>query len=206
MSKEVDQTSADLAQGQSSESSTAAGDLSRQQVEQACLCWQSDLKAFLTGVLKDPHQVEDVFQRSVLRAIASSETARRETLRGWLFRIALNEARQLHREQKRSALHFGRLAAMRPIEVAESSASGALSSEVISAVRDSLERLNPDQRNVIRRRLYENQTFAEIAAELNVPLGTVLAWMRRGMMKLRDDVTLRHLTNEHDDQVGGDRP
>lgn len=199
MSKEADQTSTGPPSADRSEQSGSG--VHREHVEQACLVWQSDLKAFLLGVLKDPHQVEDVYQRSVLRAIASCATARLETLRGWLFRIALNEARQLHREQKRTARHFSQLATMRAEAGQESSVSGVLSAEIREAVQRSLERLNPDHRDVIRRRIYEDQTFAEIAHELNVPLGTVLAWMRRGLMKLKDDVGLRMLA----DDAGTDR-
>ena len=39
-------------------------------------------------------------------------------------------------------------------------------------------------------RLQQGQTFAEIADELDRPLGTVLTWMRRALQELRDMAVL----------------
>ena len=38
---------------------------------------------------------------------------------------------------------------------------------------------------MVLARVYEDKTFAEIAAEAGLPLGTVLTRMRRGLEKLR---------------------
>ncbi len=38
---------------------------------------------------------------------------------------------------------------------------------------------------MVERRIDSDQTFAEIAAELNVPLGTVLTRMRLALAKLK---------------------
>jgi RNA polymerase sigma-70 factor (ECF subfamily) len=57
--------------------------------------------------------------------------------------------------------------------------------EAVQSVRAALEELPPEQRRVVRMRIYENQTFAEIARELNIPLGTALGRMRAALVKLR---------------------
>jgi len=69
-------------------------------VESACVQFQGDLKGFLLGVLKNRDLAEDVFQKTAIRAMEAAENARAATLRGWLFQIALNEARQLLRQKK----------------------------------------------------------------------------------------------------------
>ncbi len=56
--------------------------------------------------------------------------------------------------------------------------------ETIVNVRKALEELPANQREVVRLRIYEEKTFAEIAEELQVPLGTVLTRMRSAMRKL----------------------
>ena len=68
--------------------------------------------------------------------------------------------------------------------------------ELRVALRASLELLPVDQREVIRRRVYLEMSFAEIAADMNVPLGTVLTWMRRGVVKLREDRALQKLLQD----------
>ncbi|MCA9247413.1 MAG: hypothetical protein KDA42_09870, partial [Planctomycetales bacterium] len=44
--------------------------------------------------------------------------------------------------------------------------------------------LPSEQREVVRMRIYEEKKFAEIAAELELPLGTVLTRMRLALKKL----------------------
>jgi len=194
-----------LSQDAEKDSANAAqsGDLdvqsARAQVEEACVRWQTDLTAFLLGVLKNRHLAEDAFQKLVIKAIEAAESARQETLRGWLFRIALNEARQIQRERQRDTVHYGRLAEQWPSNntglVAE---SGLLNDDMIQAVQKSLKKLPVEQQNVIRRRIYYGQTFAEIAKEMNLPLGTVLTWMRRGLLKLKEDAGLKSLVGDED--------
>jgi len=68
---------------------------------------------------------------------------------------------------------------------------GLVGDETVKAVQRSLIRLPQEQQEVIRRRIYDGQTFAEIAEQMQLPLGTVLTWMRRGLLRLREDSQLR---------------
>lgn len=172
----------------------------RSKVESACVQWQADLKSFLLGVLKNRDLAEDVFQKTAIRAIESAQTARAATLRGWLFQIALNEARQLLRQKKRELQHRERHAEQVSSEYAERQANagaqwmldlGLVGEETVKAIQRSLIQLPPEQQEVIRRRIYGGQTFAAIAEQMRLPLGTVLTWMRRGLLRLREDSQLR---------------
>ena len=51
-------------------------------------------------------------------------------------------------------------------------------------MRAALATLPPEQRQIVQKRIYEEQTFASIAQELELPLGTVLTRMRRALRKL----------------------
>src|SRR5262245_33354688 len=57
--------------------------------------------------------------------------------------------------------------------------------ETIRGVKSALERLPEEQRTVVNLRIYEEKTFAEIAATLDLPLGTVLTRMRLALQKLQ---------------------
>ena len=58
-------------------------------------------------------------------------------------------------------------------------------------VRAALVRLPAEQRRTIEMAFYGGLTQSEIAAELNEALGTVKARIRRGMLRLRDDLGTR---------------
>ena len=60
-----------------------------------------------------------------------------------------------------------------------------LRGEAVERMQQALEQLPVDQRRVVRMRIYEEKTFAVIAEELNIPLGTALGRMRVALSKLR---------------------
>ena len=176
----------------------------RRLVEEACVRFHQDLKAFLLGVLKNSALADDALQRTAVQAIQSSGSVRAETVRGWLFRIALNEARQLQRASRRDQLVRQKFAER--VSEAQSSyyiqkndwwtESGVLRDGLSDKVQRSLEKLSDEQRTVIQKRIYDGLTFAEIAEQMGQPLGTVLTWMRRGLSRLREDSGLRDLWTE----------
>jgi len=53
-------------------------------------------------------------------------------------------------------------------------------------VREAIEKLSEDQREVIELAFFSSLTQLEISERLNVPLGTIKARIRRGMLRLRD--------------------
>jgi RNA polymerase sigma-70 factor (ECF subfamily) len=57
--------------------------------------------------------------------------------------------------------------------------------ETVEQVREAVQSLPAQQRHVVQARMYEGKTFAQLAAEMGVPLGTVLTHMRRALGKLR---------------------
>ena len=52
-------------------------------------------------------------------------------------------------------------------------------------VRSAMQTLNPDQSQAIEMAFFQEQTHSQISEALGVPLGTVKARIRFGMMKLR---------------------
>jgi DNA-directed RNA polymerase specialized sigma24 family protein len=57
--------------------------------------------------------------------------------------------------------------------------------DAAARVELEIERLPREQQVVVRKRLHEEKTFAEIAGEEGVPLGTVLTRMRLALERLR---------------------
>ena len=58
-----------------------------------------ELRAFLIGVLRSSDLAGEVLQTTFVRAIEVGHTSRQETRKGWLFRVAFNEAMALRRRR-----------------------------------------------------------------------------------------------------------
>ncbi|MBO0860458.1 MAG: sigma-70 family RNA polymerase sigma factor [Chloracidobacterium sp.] len=65
----------------------------------------------------------------------------------------------------------------------------ATASERQKLVREALDLLTPEQRQVIELSYYSGLSHSEIAEKLNQPLGTIKTRARLGMMKLREALT-----------------
>ncbi|MCI0359076.1 MAG: RNA polymerase sigma factor [Planctomycetaceae bacterium] len=161
------------------ESNAALAELIRQE--------RGSLHQFLLGLLRDRAAADDVLQQVFLKLVEGWPSFRLETGRSWLFTVAYHEAMDHRRRQTRLDAALAELWA-RPVWQARPPPAGAdaeaIRREAIDAVRRALADLPAAQREVVERRMYHNQTFATIAAELGCPLGTVLTRMRLAMKVL----------------------
>ncbi len=143
-----------------------------------------ELRRFVLGVVRDPDLAGDVMQATLSKALELGHTARPETLKGWLFRVAFHEAMAIRRRQKAGVAAVRRLADLgRAAE--EMPDAAVMRGEDAAAVRRALHALPEDQRKVVVARVYDDKTFAQIARDAGVPLGTVLTRMRLALDKLR---------------------
>lgn len=168
----------------------------RRRVERACVDYERDLRAFLAGVLRDPHLTDDAFQKTVVRALETPSVPGVDTIRGWLFQVALNIARDLKRTQARERRNqqvVRDITAARSTADFDDSITRLIHTEEKELVQQAISQLSPNYRDVVVRRLQHGQTFAEIAEDLDRPLGTVLTWMRRALQELQNTTALRSL-------------
>jgi RNA polymerase sigma factor (sigma-70 family) len=144
----------------------------------------AELRRFVLGVVRDPHLAGDVVQIAFTRAVERGHTARAETFKGWLFQVAFREALTARRRREAGERAGRRLASL-GFPAGERADETLIRAETVAAVRTALGRLPAEQGRVVWARIYEDKTFAEIAAEFGLPLGTVLTRMRLAMEKLR---------------------
>ena len=142
-----------------------------------------DLYAFLLGVLRDHELAREALQSTFAKALESGHESREETRRGWLFRVGYHEAlglrRRLDAHKRALQKHAWALPVSRP-----SPADDASRAEECRRVRNAIDELSEEQRQVVCMRIYQEKTFAAIAEELGQPLGTVLTRMRLALRKL----------------------
>lgn len=147
-----------------------------------------ELRRFLLGILRDAQLTADVLQATFAKMVERGHETQETTRKAWLFRVAYHEAMAYRRREgvgdkvlRRFAWHTS--------GVAGSSDEPLLRLESVQSVRDALEELPPEQRQVVRMRIYEEKTFAVIAKELKIPIGTALGRMRSALQKLKAKLT-----------------
>ena len=157
------------------------------------------LRGMLWGVLRNRDAVEDVVQTTFAKALESTGDVRSASWKAWLFQVAYNEAMLLRRKDGVQQRAFQKMSAGQPSAVEAWPGDGLASRELVDRVGKVLSQLPAEQQEVVRRRMHDEQTFAEIAAELGVPLGTVLTRMRLATEKLR-----KSLQRSGNDEASGE--
>ena len=142
-----------------------------------------ELRAYLIGLLRDRDAAEDVLQAVCLKAIREQRELCAESLRGWLFRVAHNEGIDWRRRQSRESQAFKTIAWWNQRSESEP-VTRLLHDEQIGRIREAIGTLPVEQREIVEERIFKERTFAEIAATLDVPLGTVLTRMRLASKRL----------------------
>ena len=145
-----------------------------------------DLLTFLAGVLRNSDAAQDVCQITFQRLLEAGHEARQETIRGWLYKVAFHEAMAYRRkESRRDKLRAELQSDVQEWVTLDQTVDSLVLAEEVGQLRKRLQELPPEQQQVVWQRIHEEKTFAVIAAELNVPLGTVLTRMRLAMQKLQ---------------------
>jgi RNA polymerase sigma-70 factor (ECF subfamily) len=147
-----------------------------------------ELRRFLMGILRDAQLTSDVLQATFVKLVQRGHETRTQSRKAWLFRVAYHEAMAYRRRQGVGDKVL-RTVAWHSTASQNGAAAAAeeplLRLEAVQSVREALEHLPPDQRQVVRMRIYEDKTCAVIARELKIPLGTALGRMRAALIKLR---------------------
>jgi len=143
-----------------------------------------ELQRFLLGVLRDSATAADCVQATFTKLLERGHASRPETRRAWLFKVAFQEA-MLAKRKSATGDRVLRKAAWGLNLGSESPDGQAIRLESVEQVRRAMDDLPPEQRQVVWMRIYEEKTFAVIAEELQIPIGTALGRMRTALQKLR---------------------
>lgn len=142
------------------------------------------LRAFLIGLLRNRDLAEEALQATFEKAVRFGHGVQPASVRSWLFQVAYREAMAVRRRQGVESRAIQKLSILTEA-VADDPGQHIARGETVRRVQKALEDLPADQRHVVCRKIYHDQTFAEIAAEAGLPLGTVLTRMRLALNKLR---------------------
>ena len=135
-------------------------------------------------LLRDDHDAQDAVQDALLRAIRYFAGFRGTSGRAWLLAIVRNTCRTRRRRDwlrmgvEFDETHHGDTDAVDPPErAAERGATG-------EAIERALSELAEPLREVVVLREVEDLSYKEIAAVMNVPIGTVMSRLARARAQL----------------------
>jgi RNA polymerase sigma-70 factor, ECF subfamily len=160
-------------------------------MDQVLVSFAPRVYGLLLRLVGRPEVAEDLMQETMLRAYRSLDTYRPEgKFRAWVFRIAVNQARDWVRRRPREAatsLDDGTdMPDVAALRTDDRSDTAALKREVSTRVEGALARLADADREVLLLRFYGDLAFKDIARVTGEPLGTVLARAHRALKKLGD--------------------
>ena len=149
---------------------------------------------FARWLTRDPVQAQDVAQEAMLRALRYFHAFRGEEARPWLLRIVRNTWVDLRAKR----------GADQPLEVAENHPAegpdpeqSALAGDRRRQVAAALAALPVEMREILVLRELEDLPYKQIAAVLDLPIGTVMSRLARARERLAADLRGRLGRREH---------
>jgi len=169
--------------------------------------YQRKIFRLLSRLIRDPNEIEDVAQEAFIKAYRALPKFRGESaFYTWLYRIAINTAKNWLVSQRRRAP----TSTEADIEDAETFDDGEhlrdlntpdsmlLTRQVADAVNRAIERLPEDLKTAIVLRELEGLSYEEIAETMNCPIGTVRSRIFRAREAIAEE--LRPVLNTNKDQ------
>ncbi len=160
--------------------------------------YQDKIYNFVYRILGNPQEAQDVAQDVFVNFYVNIDSFRGHcSLTTWLYRIALNQARNRlkYLGVRRAHRHEPRPDDDRPLQ--ESSRPGyhahiprpdemAEALELERLVQRALAELDPEQRSLIVCRDIQGMTYQQICEIFDLPLGTVKSKLHRARLALKD--------------------
>lgn len=147
---------------------------------------ESTLIAYTSGILGgDTERARDVVQDALLRLYLTEPDRVRENLKSWLFTVCRNRAFDILRKEQR--LDIGNedvidAAAHHDPDPAQSAGTQELYENIWRCV----DRLRPNQREVVRLKFQHDCSYQEIAGITGLSVGNVGFIMHHAIKKLRE--------------------
>ena len=150
---------------------------------------QDRLHHSITHLLGSADEACDVVQDAFVQAFVKLESfARTAAFYTWLYRIAVNLALSRRRRAKHHASldHLRETTNHEPTDCGAAPDGQLLQQEQVERVQRALAALSDDYRVVVVMREMDELSYEEIAAILDVPVGTVRSRLSRARDRLRE--------------------
>lgn len=136
---------------------------------------------------RNEHDAEDIVQEAYLRAFRFFDSFHGGDGRAWLLAVVRNTYLSWTRHERRRANALNR--GVIDLERVEPSVEKRLLDDVqATIVRDCLQSLQSDYRDILVMREFEEMSYREIAETACLPLGTVMSRLSRARLRLGESL------------------
>lgn len=148
--------------------------------------YQARLYNFVRSMVRNDEISEDITQESFVKAFFSLKKLQNPaSFKSWLFRIANNNTLDYLRKKRIQTVDVDEHVRESYVDTA-SPEKGAISSSRSKHIRDALDKLKPDQRNILVMCDLQGFSYQEIAEALDIPFGTVQSRIFYARKKLKE--------------------
>ncbi len=156
---------------------------------------------YILLIVKEQQLAEDIFQDTFIKVIRSLKTGRYQEkgiFASWVIRIAHNLVIDHFRREKNMKTYSNdqnEVDLFNSIKFAEDTKEERMIKEqIFGEVRELIQLLPEDQREVIVLRHYAGLSFKEIAEQTNVSINTALGRMRYALINLRKIIEKKNIS------------
>ena len=139
------------------------------------------------GICRDRHQAEEIVQEAFVKLWRCPPDAGEIAFTSWLRRVVTNlSINALQRTKRpRSLPDFSSDRSLRSRERPEQDLTSA---EDVGRIHAAMDRLDPAKRAILMLRASEQLSYSEIAAHLDIPVGTVMSRLNRARTALMEEL------------------
>jgi RNA polymerase sigma-70 factor (ECF subfamily) len=154
------------------------------------LKWEKRVYNIALRMLHNREDAEEAAQETFLLAWRNIRSFRRDAkFSTWLCRIAINHCLTRIQQRQRGFHQIlpeeNETPCPSGFQIAETQTESLLRGERQRRILDAMARLSPDQRAVIELKFFQEMTFEEIGAALNIPLSTIKSRLYSGLTELK---------------------
>jgi len=139
------------------------------------------------GICRDRHQAEEVVQEAFVRLWKSPPEGGDVVVPAWMRKVVTNlSINALQRIKRPGALP--EFSTDRSMQSGDRSDGGAEQKEQVERLSAAMDRLDDGKRTILMLRAQEQMSYEDIAAHLDVPVGTVMSRLNRARLALMDEM------------------
>jgi RNA polymerase sigma-70 factor, ECF subfamily len=156
------------------------------------------LYGYAMALTRNQADAEDLVRETYVRAIRGAESRAGSNVKNWLFtvlrNIRLNQLRQQRTAPKYIELDVDEGKTDIAIETSPDPYARYVGKTERERVREAIQQLSSELREIILLREFEELTYREIANLLGCPIGTVMSRLARARSKLRTLLSVSEAT------------
>jgi RNA polymerase sigma-70 factor, ECF subfamily len=137
------------------------------------------------AILRDWDLASDAVQESFFLFGEKISSIEQIHWKGWLFKTVQFQAQNLRRTRQRATQLIDRLKEEKTEYAVNTRSNRDADEDRLELLKQAMQQLPEAQLQIVQLRLGSEKSFAEIAEQLQIPLGTVLSRMRLALEKLR---------------------